>query len=417
MGQIVVSGLSKKYPYRPPRPTVVAPNAGTDRRIDGKRDFWALRDIDFGVGRGEMFGIIGANGAGKSTLLRLVGGVGRPTKGAVKTQGRVGALLELGADFHPELTGRENAITSGVINGLTRREMRYLMDDIIEFAGLRDFIDAPVRTYSSGMLVRLAFAIVVSTQPDVLLIDEVLAVGDQDFQARCLARIDEFKRSGCAILLVTHDTELAGQMCDQVLWLHKGAVAEVGGPEKVIASYLRATDLETRRRTPADWAVDRTADGTELRMLDNRFGSMELQITDVRFLDSNNFRSRYIRRGEGLRIEIDYESRDPLPAPNFGVIIRQEDNRILFDGNVPGTTLGLNEVRGSGTVVLRFDRLDLNSGTYLVDVGAYKQDWAYAYDYHWRAYPLNVVSASLVKGAVNPPHQWEFIGEKTFRAR
>jgi len=413
MGGVRVAGLSKKYAYRAPRPDALAPNVGTDARIAAKSGFWALRNIDFSAGHGQMFGIIGANGAGKSTLLRLIGGVGRPTSGSISTVGRIGSLLELGSDFHPELTGRENAITSAVIAGLTRKQARDRMLDIIDFSELQDFIDRPVRTYSSGMLLRLAFAIVVNTAPEILLIDEVLTVGDEWFRAKCMSRIEEFRRDGCTILLVTHDTKMAARLCDQVMWLHKGTIAEIGDPEPVVSSYLRSTDRETRRRTPADWTAERTTEGVELRMLENRFGSMEMQITDVRFLDTTNFRIQRIRRGEPLRIEIDYNASQTLFAPNFGVLIRQDDGSILFDATVTAASLGLHAVQGSGTVVLRFDRLDLNGGTYYVDVGAYRQDWAYAYDFHWRAYQLNIVAANVVRGAVNPPHRWERIESRT----
>ncbi len=369
------------------------------------------------VQSGEMFGLIGPNGAGKSTLLRLIGGVGRPNAGSIKVEGRVGALLELGSDFHPELTGRENAMLSAIIAGLTRREARARMESIVDFAELREFIDSPVRLYSSGMLLRLAFAIAVNTKPDVLLIDEVLAVGDSGFQRRCLSQIEEFRRHGCAIILSTHDTQMAAQMCNEVMWLRKGHVEQAGPPNEVIAAYLASTDRETRRRTPTDWQSQLTASGVELRIMENRFGSMELQITDVRLLDPSGFRVSHLMRGEQLRVEIDYRSDQPLPAPNFGVLIRKADDTVIFDGHVPLDKIGLATVQGFGSVALNFDRLDLNTGDYHIDVGVYSHDWAYAYDYHWRAYPLTVWAGSPAKGVVNPPHAWELSQPRRARAR
>ena len=418
MGRVIVSGLSKKFKTGSlGRATQVQLAASRDLRVTGRRgEFWALQDINFEVQSGEMLGVIGANGAGKSTLLRLIGGVGRPSTGSIRTQGGVAALLELGSDFHPELTGRENAVLSGIVAGLTRREVLERMSDIVDFAELRDFIDSPIRTYSSGMLLRLAFAIIVNTSPDVLLIDEVLAVGDESFRGKCISRVEEFRRRGCAIVLVTHDTRLAAEMCDQVIWLHKGTIVQIGRADAVVSEYLSATDWETRRRTPQDWSAEVTEDGVDLRVMENRFGSMQLRVTAVRLLDWRGFRCRHIKRGEQLRVEIDYRAEELLPAPVFGVVIRQADNTVLFDESIPSTKLGMDSVRGTGSVALNFDRLDLNSGEYHIDVGVYRHDWAYAYDYHWRAYPLTVLAASQVKGAVNPPHAWERSQPRPVRA-
>jgi lipopolysaccharide transport system ATP-binding protein len=407
MGRVVVADVSKRFAYKAPRHDPLVRVVGSDARISSKRrEFWALRDIALGVGPGEMLGIIGPNGAGKSTLLRLIGGVGRPTSGTIRTEGVIGSLLELGSDFHPELTGRENAMLSGIVAGLTRREVLARMSDIVEFAELRDFIDRPVRTYSSGMLLRLAFAIIANTNPDVLLIDEVLAVGDESFRTKCVKRIEDFRRRGCAILLVTHETRLAATMCDQVLWLQKGKTIRAGRADEVVTEYLSSSDWETKRRTPTDWHAEVTSGGVELQMLQNRFGSMQLRLTDVRLLNESGFRCRHIKRGEQLRVEIDFRADEPVPTPNFGVLIRQADNTVLFDETMPSSVIGLDAVRGVGSVALTFDRLDLNSGEYFIDVGVYRHDWAYAYDYHWRAYPLTVVAASQAKGAVNPPHVW-----------
>jgi lipopolysaccharide transport system ATP-binding protein len=407
MGAVSVRNVSKRYRYNRHGRSRARSEYG-QRRLNWRRDsFWALREITLEVRPGEMYGIIGPNGAGKSTLLRLVGGVGRPNAGSIRVEGRIGALLELGSDFHPELTGRENAILSGIIAGLTRRQMLDRMDSIIEFAELTQFIDSPVRMYSSGMLLRLAFAIAVSSEPQILLIDEVLAVGESAFQRKCLGRIKDLRLQGCAVLLSTHDTQMAVQLCDEIVWLRKGVVVQSGRPIDVVAAYLASTDKETRRRTPTDWQSQMTASGIELRTMENRFGSMELQIIDVRLLDANGFRVNHLLRGEPLRVEVDYYSDQRLQAPNFGVLIRRTDDTVLFDGYVSADNIGIENVQGFGSVALNFHRLDLNTGEYQIDVGIYTHDWAYAYDYHWRAYPLTVWAANPVKGLVNPPHVWE----------
>ena len=237
---IVVRQLSKTFrQYHPHRPwTFQEVLARGLRRMAPVERFWGLRDVSFRVPAGRMVGIIGANGSGKSTLLRLVGGVGRPDSGTVAVQGRIGALLDLGSDFHPDLTGRENTFVAGVLSGLTRRQVRERFDSIVAFAEVENFIDNPIRTYSTGMQMRLAFSTAVHTDPDVLLIDEILSVGDIAFQRKCLDRIAEFKASGCAILLVSHEGSVIQEMCDEAIWLNFGHLMAQGPPADVVGRYV-----------------------------------------------------------------------------------------------------------------------------------------------------------------------------------
>ena len=226
---IVCYGLGKKFRrYHPQRPTTVHEALSRFRWMKSTEHVWALRDINFAVQQGSMLGLVGANGAGKSTLLRLIGCVGRPDAGRVEVTGRVGALLDLGTGLHPDLTGRENAILSGVLSGLTRQEVNARFEEIVDFAELAAAIDSPLRTYSSGMRLRLAFAVAAHVQPDILLVDEALAVGDIAFQSKCLERIARLKADGCTIVLVSHDVELIGKLCDQALWLQTGKLAATG---------------------------------------------------------------------------------------------------------------------------------------------------------------------------------------------
>src|SRR5438132_13144083 len=213
---IIVQNLSKQFRrYHSDRPwTLQEAFLQGLRRMKPAEYFWALHEVSFSIAYGRMVGVIGPNGAGKSTLLRLIGGVGRPDKGTIRVHGQIGALLDLGTGFHPELTGRENVFVSGVIAGLTRREVAQRFDSIVAFAELQQSIDSPLRTYSSGMQMRLAFAVAIHTEPEILLIDEVLAVGDLAFQRKCLQRIAQFKAEGCTILLVSHDATLIQQLCD-----------------------------------------------------------------------------------------------------------------------------------------------------------------------------------------------------------
>ena len=237
---INVEDLGKKFPrYKANHPkTLQEVVVNGLRSLKPTEHFWALRHVNFSVTAGRMLGVLGHNGAGKSTLLRLIGGVGRPDEGSVKIFGRIGALLDLGAGFHPDLTGRENVIINGVISGLTRSEVKRKFDAIVAFAELEDFIDGPLRTYSTGMQMRLAFAVAVHIKPEILLIDEVLAVGDISFQHKCLERIAWFKSQGCTILLVSHDATLVQELCDEALWLDSGCIRGYGEPKQVVKQYI-----------------------------------------------------------------------------------------------------------------------------------------------------------------------------------
>jgi lipopolysaccharide transport system ATP-binding protein len=236
---VTVEKLGKMYHrYKTERPATLQETFVRGLRGRGAPDsFWALHDVSFAVPPGQILGIVGSNGAGKSTLLRLIAGVGRPDAGKITVHGRLGALLALGAGFHPDLTGRENAYINGIIGGLTRREVHRQFASIVGFAELEDGIDNPLHTYSAGMRMRLAFAVAIHIQPEVLLVDEALSVGDLRFQRKCLDRIVAFKADGCAILLVSHDLTLVRQLCDDVMWLRGGQVVTCGPPDEVLGQY------------------------------------------------------------------------------------------------------------------------------------------------------------------------------------
>src|SRR5918998_5541086 len=206
--------------------------------LQPEETFPALRGVSFTVPTGSTYGVIGRNGSGKSTMLKLVAGISKPTSGTVKVTGRISALIELGAGFHPEISGRENVFINGIMLGLTKKEIARRFDEIVEFAELKEFIDAPVKTYSSGMYMRLGFAVAIHVDPDVLLIDEVLAVGDQAFTLKCLDKFADFKRRGKTILIVTHQLDLVQRFCDEALWLDHGMVRTQGDPKRVIDAYL-----------------------------------------------------------------------------------------------------------------------------------------------------------------------------------
>ena len=240
MSAIVVNNLGKRYHRRNAhRPTTF--HEALLRGMRGRRQteaFWGLRHVSFEVSRGTMLGVIGSNGAGKSTLLRLLGDIDKPDEGTVRVRGRLDALLSLSAGFHPDLTGRENVYVNGVVHGLTRAEVRRRFDSIVAFAELEEFIDSPLRIYSTGMTMRLGFAVAAHMEAEILLIDEVLAVGDAAFEKKCLDRIRQLRADGCTIVLISHHLDQIRQMCDDVVWLHKGQVAATGSPDAVVEQYL-----------------------------------------------------------------------------------------------------------------------------------------------------------------------------------
>lgn len=408
---IIVRDLSKRYRhYHLDRPRTIQDAVVRGLKHIAPEDyFWALRHISFHLPRGRTLGFVGPNGAGKSTLLRLIGGVGRAEEGSVEVRGRISALFDLGAGFHPDLTGRENIYMNGMIGGLTRREVQQKFDSIVAFSELGQFIDSPLRTYSTGMQVRLGFAVAAAVEPEIMLIDEVLAVGDVAFQTKCLERIAQFKKMGTTLILISHNEAQIRQFCDEVLWLREGQIFAHGNVQAVLDRYLEDMQTETRRRTPYEWSSVTTPGGIELKLNVNRFGSMELEITAVRLLHSDRTPIRELQTGDQLLIEIEYKSPTPIEAPVFGVTLtRQEDGFICYDTSTSAMGLALPTVQGSGQVNLWLDRLDLSGGAYYVHVGAYANNWGYAYDYHWQAYLLIVSSSSQNRGILNPPQRWEY---------
>ncbi|MDB6029252.1 MAG: transporter related [Verrucomicrobiales bacterium] len=410
---IIVEGISKSFRrYSSDRPASL--KEAMLRGLIGlgaKEKFWALRDVSFSIAPGKMVGVIGTNGAGKSTLLRLLGSVGKPDAGKITVQGRIGALLDLTSGFHPDLTGRENVFVSGVIFGLTRRAVTERFDEIVAFAGLEKFIDNPVRTYSTGMQMRLGFAVAIHTQPNILLIDEVLAVGDLAFQQKCLERIKQFKERGCTIMLISHDASQVTQFCDEAISLRAGKIVAHGKPEIVVGEYVAEMADETRRRTPLTQPVVVAPCGRELRVNENRFGSMEMKVSGVRLLDREGLPAKEICGGHPLTVGIEYETTGAISEPIFCVsVTRSHDGFVCYDTSTAAQGLAMPTLSGNGQITLTIERLDLADGEYYVDVGIFEREWAYAYDYHWHVYPLRIRALRGNKGIIAPPQRWRFAG-------
>jgi lipopolysaccharide transport system ATP-binding protein len=382
---------------------------GLTRRLGGLlgagEQRWVLRDVSLHVNRGEFVGVIGVNGAGKSTLLRLASGLTAPSRGHVLIPEDTAAILSLGDLFDPVLTGRENALTTALAAGVSARRARALMPDIIRFAELEGFEDAPLRTYSDGMRLRLAFGVLAQLTPDALLIDEVIAVGDVRFRQKCLDFVRERCAAGAGVLFASHNLEEVARECDKAIWLQAGGLAAVGEAEAVVAEYREAMHSATRERTPAPG----TSSG-DLELRRNRFGTQEAVIEDVELRDGLGRPVSELPTGGALEVSFVVRTTPdrPVPAPVVGVTIsRAADGIACYDTNTANDGVPVGEVAGARRFALSFDRLDLIPGDYFIDIGAYEREWRFAYDYHWHVYPLRVTGTSSDGGVLLPPHQWE----------
>jgi ABC-type polysaccharide/polyol phosphate transport system ATPase subunit len=347
-GRIAVDRVSQRFrvssqPYRTLKDLVVARGKAATTEV------WALRDVSLQAEPGEALGLVGRNGSGKTTLLRLLSGIFRPTSGIVAAGGRVGSLLELGAGFHPDFSGRENVYLNGSIHGLSRARIREVMDEIVAFAELERFIDLPVRTYSSGMYMRLGFSVAAHIEADILLLDEVFAVGDEDFQRKCFAKIAEFKRRGGTIVFVSHDARAVERLCDRAVLLRQGEVAFDGTTREAIARYRR---LLAEERSPDELAAG-------LR----EWGSGEARIVSVRLLDQEGDERKQFASGEPLTVELVVASDASVAPPLVSLELRDDDGVVLSGLSQSTAELGW---RSGGERTLRFDveRLPLADGRF-----------------------------------------------------
>lgn len=346
-----------------------------------QQTFWALQNINLEVYPGEVFGIVGPNGAGKSTLLKVVSRVLRPTKGRVRVVGKVAPLLELGAGFDFELTGRENIFLNGAILGYSKREMQKRVDRIVEFAGLGDFIDAPLRTYSSGMVARLGFAVATDERPEILIVDEILSVGDTEFQTRSFERIQSFQAQGTTILLVTHDVGRVETMCQRAIFLSHGQIVAAGSASHVVDRYLG----RIRQREEARLAEAQTAEQAW------RWGNRKIEITKVEFLDEQGQPKNIFQTGDYFALRIEYEAHQPIESPVFGMAIHHNDGTHITGPNTQFAGLDLGRVEGKGWVLYEVERLPLLEGLYKVSVAVHNKDDSEMYDDHDQGYQVRIV--------------------------
>ena len=367
----------------------------------------ALNNINFKVAKGTTFGVIGENGSGKSTLLKVVAGISKPTTGSVSVHGKVSALIELGAGFHPEITGRENIYINGVMLGLSKEEIDKKFDDIVKFAELEDFIDAPVKTYSSGMYMRLGFSIAINVNPDVLLVDEVLSVGDASFVPRCLERIEEFRRRKKTILFVSHDLTTVEKICDRVAWLKNGEMKALGYPKRVIDQYIQ--DVKSKKETDFEQKQkeEDVLGDLEPERRENRWGNREIEIKKVRLMDLQGKEKHVYSPSDGMVIEMDFYAENHKKDFVFGVGIFNSQGVCCYATNTVLEGYKSRSVIGRGKVTCQIKALNLTNGTYYLDVAAHRQD-GLAYDYHRNLYSFMISSDYMDSGVYRPQHSWNF---------
>ncbi|HEX4491673.1 MAG TPA: ABC transporter ATP-binding protein [Acidimicrobiia bacterium] len=375
-------------------------------------DFWALDEnqISFDIEEGTTVGLLGHNGSGKSTLLKCVAGIIQPTTGEIVTHGRLAALLELGAGFHPELTGRENIFMNASILGLSKKSIERVFDEIVAFAELDKFIDMQVRHYSSGMYVRLGFAVAVNVDPDILLIDEVLAVGDENFQRKCLERVKQFQREGRTILFVTHAADLVRRICDRTIVLDRGVVVDDDKPGHAVRTFretLRRSGLSTAADDVEPEPVDEEAQSHGAQMAGS--ATLRVKITHVEITHPGIAAGRnWLLPDEPMTISISYHADEPTDDLLFGVGIHDQEGNNIFGTNTRAAEIEVPKADGDGEMAFVFERVPLLDGTYMVTLAIQTTDEGTVYDWRDQQYQFEVMNPMRTIGMVALPVEIRF---------
>jgi ABC-2 type transport system ATP-binding protein len=393
---VSIDGLSKRFRLYNEKFTSLKERLIHPRRIP-YRDFWALKDINLEIEQGETVGLLGHNGSGKSTLLKCIAGILMPTEGEIRTAGRVAALLELGAGFSPDLSGRENVFLNAALLGLSRRDVEARFDDIVGFAELEEHIDQQVKYYSSGMYVRLGFAVAVNVDPDILLVDEVLAVGDELFQRKCLDRVHQFQREGRTIIFVTHGADMVRQICDRVAVLHEGQRVAWGEPGEAVRSYREHLLKRQAYTEEAHQLVTAVEESIAFEAETHGDGSPPAQdgritITSVMFEHPNSEEHDYLVAGDPMTIRIGYAAVERVDDVLAVVVVYDNEGRVLFlwrsdyygGPNVP--------LEGRGEIAFTFDDVPLLDGTYPVSVGLHSHDGGTVYEWREQQHSFSVMN-------------------------
>ncbi|BAQ64682.1 teichoic acid export ATP-binding protein TagH [Geminocystis sp. NIES-3709] len=387
---IVIENLGKQYlvHHKNKPKTIMESVLSGFKHLKPSETFWALEDVNFTVNFGEMLGIMGKNGSGKSTLLRLIGNIGKPDKGKIQVNGQVRALLDLGAGFHPDLTGRENIFVGGIIAGLTKKEVKQRFDAIVDFAELWEFIDNPLRTYSSGMTMRLAFSVAIHTEPNILLIDEHLSVGDTKFRQKCENKILELKNNDCAIVYVSQSPAQIQQFCDRALWLNQGIVMNYGIAQDVAKQYLASIHNQNKGQND----------------IFNYENQQKISITNITLIPDSE-----IETGSYLTVRIRYEVKEIVDNFVIKLNISNDEGQICCAVEKVRSSFSQIIKEGEELITINFARLDLSEGQYFVNVFLVESETQYIYDHHRNINSLTINSTIKTNAIICPPNTWEFM--------
>ncbi len=395
---VIVKNVTKEFVIPHERKTTLFENLKGAFRPSPYEPFTALRDVSFTVERGESVGIIGDNGSGKSTLLKVISKILRPTGGSVEVNGRITPFLELGVGFSPDLTARENIEVYSTIMGLSEKEIAKNIDSVLEFAGLTKFRDTKLKNFSSGMQVRLAFATAIQRKPDILLVDEVLAVGDMDFQQKCLDVFTEYKKKGVTMLFVSHDLGAVRRFCDSTLLLKNGEVLARGKTVDIIDRYVYGIDKdEAKPGEPAEPSPVKT----------DRWGNQKVAITGVRLLDKHGKVSDRFNAGDPMCICMDYHASEPVANPIFGIAVYGENDLLCYGTNTDIEGLDTGTVRGDGKIVVTIPSISLISGKFLLTVAVHTSDHV-PYDWHDKKYSFTIINTGGISGILDLRSRWTY---------
>jgi ABC-type polysaccharide/polyol phosphate transport system ATPase subunit len=403
---IVVDDLSKRFRlYTDKRSTLK--ERFVRRQGNSYDDFWALRDVSLAVPEGSTFGLIGHNGSGKSTLLKMMAGIHRPTSGSLSVNGRVSALLELGAGFHPELSGRDNILLNGAILGMGKKQILDALDEIVEFSGLEQFIDTPVKVYSSGMYVRLGFSIAVNLDPEILIIDEIVAVGDEEFQRRCFDHLHELRKRGVTIVFVSHSLALVQTLCDEVAWLDHGQLKSIGPAVQVVDEYLAVVNSDERSRLNDDEQT-RAEEHSAPSVGGGRRGSGEVVVSRVEFLDGAGRAVQAVPHGDPLVVRLHYRATEPVQDPVFGLAFVNEHGLPLAGPNTRLSAVPTGTLEGAGHVDFALASLPFVPGTYQLTAAITDASTTHVFDHRDKAFSFHVQPGPGVQptGYVALDGQW-----------
>lgn len=421
MKAIETINLGKKYIVSHEKEALIRHILPRFLSIKSQEEFWALKDINLEINKGECLGVIGRNGAGKSTLLNILAGITFPTEGKVLVDGRVSAILSLGAGFHPELTGEENVYLNASILGLRVKNIKKRFQEIVEFSEIGHFIDAPLQTYSAGMYMRLGFSIAIHIDFDVLLIDEALSVGDISFQEKCIYKLKEFHKKGATLVIVSQSLDLLKELCDKVVLLERGRVEFIKEPREAIAQYQEMMSIKEEKdvqivsRLPPKPVFVRSSSNSDSEAKvesiksnwGTRAGTGDIEIKRVRLLDSRGKEESVFETSQRLKVWVDFFVHSEIADPHFGIAIFRDDGTYCYGPNTRFDGIKIPKLKkGGGWFSIEYRELNLLPGSYNISVAIWEKEERFAYDYHYAFYSFKVCSSKKDHGVVYLRHKW-----------